>query len=136
MENRVEDYKFLFFMYVFFNRTYPHRTSTKSHLFYENGHKMGSVSNSVLGIKKTADFEPLSYSSSVCYIFFTFGWVMGVWKNKMCNYIYYCLICYLGASSEVLSGMMISKLFSVSLTSWILSIFSSFNIFSIISRPI
>lgn len=69
MENRVEDYKFLFFMYVFFSRTFPHRTSAKQHLFYENGHKMGSMSNSVLGIKKTADFVPLSCSSSVFYIF-------------------------------------------------------------------
>lgn len=60
MENRAEIHNFLFFVYVFFHRTFPHRTRPKPHLFDENGHKMGGVSNSVLGIKKTADFVPLS----------------------------------------------------------------------------
>lgn len=56
IENRAEVHNFLFFVYVFFHRTFPHRTHQKPHLFYENGHKMDSVSNSVLDIKKTADF--------------------------------------------------------------------------------
>lgn len=47
IENRAEVHKFLSFLYVFFYRTFSHRTSAETHLFNENGHKMGSVSNTV-----------------------------------------------------------------------------------------
>lgn len=135
MENRVEIHKFLSFSYVFFHRTFPHRASAKLHLFNEKSHKMGSVSNSVLSIKR----QRILHHCLVVNRCFTFLPLVGEWeyeKIKICNNIYYCLICYSVPFSEVSSGIIISKLFSLFFTSWILSIFSSFNIFSMISRPI
>lgn len=84
IENRAEIHKFLFFVFVFFSRTFPHRTRPKPHLFNENGHKMESVSNSVLGIKKDSGFLRHCLVVHRCFTFFAFGWVIGSMKKLKC----------------------------------------------------